>query len=173
MSPPGWRPQSEALNHIKKVLSAILYSYTYYYTYYHYYYHQQQQQQQQWQQQQQQQQQQQWRPSSEALKHTIDPTYYTIPYHTLLYSIYYNILYYTILVYTILQSTITIVQCCTIYITVQCSIIQYSNSRASLVGGRSNIQHRVSVIQAVVCVPSQVSPGGGAVLAPSARGDLS
>ena len=27
--------------------------------------------------------------------------------------------------------------------------------------------------QAVVCVPSLVSPGGGSVLAPSARGDLS
>ena len=29
------------------------------------------------------------------------------------------------------------------------------------------------LFQAVVCVPSQVYPGGGSVLAPSARGDLS
>ena len=33
--------------------------------------------------------------------------------------------------------------------------------------------HVGNIIQAVVCVPSLVSPGGGSVLAPSARGDLS
>ena len=32
---------------------------------------------------------------------------------------------------------------------------------------------KLLIYQAVVCVPSQVCPGGGSVLAPSARGDLS